>query len=75
MQQRRMTNTIYLKGHWEGWVINPIVDGLQIISPGCDELKVEQENLNTVRITEPETSHPLWFDHIARQKERKNESM
>lgn len=46
-------DAIYLEGQWEGWIINPITDGLQIISPGCEELKIEQENFNTVRIIEP----------------------
>ena len=44
--------TIYLKGQWEGWIINPLQDGLQIIGPGCSELEIEQDNYNTVSIRE-----------------------
>ena len=45
-------DTIYLEGQWEGWIINPLQDGIQIISPGCGELEIEQTNLNTVDIIE-----------------------
>ena len=48
--------TIYLDGSHEGWVINLLTTGLQIISPACGELKIEQLNSNTVDITEEPTA-------------------
>jgi hypothetical protein len=47
-----MKNTIYLEGSHEGWIINLLANGVQIISPACGELEVEQINVNTVDIVE-----------------------
>ena len=47
-----MDNTIYLEGSHEGWIINLLENGVQIISPACGELEVEQINSNTVDIVE-----------------------
>ena len=44
--------TIYLDGSHEGWIINLLTTGVQVISPACGELKIEQLNSNTVDITE-----------------------
>ena len=50
-------DTIYLEGEWEGWIINPVVGGLQIIGPGCDELEITQDNYNTVTIIEKDEAN------------------
>jgi len=47
-----MENTIYLEGSHEGWIINLLKGGVQIISPACGELEIEQINGNTVDIIE-----------------------
>lgn len=47
-----MENTIYLEGSHDGWIINLLEDGIQIISPACGELEIEQVNSNTVDIIE-----------------------
>jgi len=47
-----MKNTIYLKGSHEGWIINLLDNGIEIVSPGCGELEIEQDNFNTVSILE-----------------------
>jgi hypothetical protein len=47
-----MENTIYLEGSHEGWIINLLEGGVQIISPACGELEIEQVNSNTVDIIE-----------------------
>lgn len=52
-------NTIYLEGSHKGWVINLVDQGLEIISPGCKKLKIEQENFNTITIIEPESTTNL----------------
>ena len=51
-----MENTIYLEGSHEGWIINLLVNGVQVISPACGELEVEQINGNTVDIVETPNS-------------------
>lgn len=43
---------IYLKGEWDGWIIDPVMHGLKIIGPGCGELEITQNNFNTVTIIE-----------------------
>jgi len=47
-----MKNIIYLEGSHEGWIINLLVDGIEVISPAVGELEVEQTCGNAVTITE-----------------------
>jgi hypothetical protein len=54
MQLQQVGNTIYLKGRHEGWIINLLGNGVEIVSPGCGNLEIEQENHNTVRVSQIE---------------------
>ena len=47
-----MSNTIYLEDSHEGWIINLLVDGIEVISPAVGELAVEQTCGNAVTIIE-----------------------
>jgi len=49
---REMNNSIYLDGEHEGWVINLLGNGIQVISPGIGEIEITQKNSNTVEIHE-----------------------
>lgn len=49
-----MNESIYLKDSHEGWIINLVSNGIEIIGPGTGELEILQENYNTVTITEPQ---------------------
>jgi hypothetical protein len=51
-----MDNTIYLEGSHEGWIINLLTCGIEVISPGCGELEVEQTCSNAITIIEKATT-------------------
>ena len=53
-----MENTVYLKGAHEGWIINLLEDGIEVISPAVGELEVVQTCGNVVVIVEkPNAPH------------------
>ena len=45
-------NSIYLQGDHEGWIINILPDGIEIVSPAIGKLQVNVINTNTVQISE-----------------------
>ena len=48
----RADDTVYLAGSHDGWIVNLVLDGVEIITPGCGKLQVEETAANAVLITE-----------------------